>query len=106
MAGALGVALGSMVANFTAGKQAYAVHEADIQRILEHAEAIRCRLLDLVNEDAAAFLPLSQAYAIPKDNPQREHFMRFATLRACVAPEGVLDTCCAVVRLLSISTVL
>jgi len=59
--GALGVALCSMVGNFTTGKKKYADVEEDVQRMLAEAETIRVRLIDLVDEDAAAFFPLSQA---------------------------------------------
>ena len=55
--GALGVALCSMVGNFTTGKKKYAEYEEDIQRMLAEGEEIRARLLELVDEDAEAFFP-------------------------------------------------
>ena len=54
-AGALGVALGSMVANFTLGKLRYAAYEDDLRRILTQAADLRARLVSLVDEDAAAY---------------------------------------------------
>ena len=84
--GALGVALASMVGHYTAGKKAYAEHEADIQRMLTDAERIRARLLELADEDAAAFEPLARAYSIPKDDPTRAGVLEAATLKACNAP--------------------
>lgn len=100
LCGALAAALCTMVGNFTVGKKAYADVEKEVTELIEKAEKYRLCLLELIDSDAKGFAPLAEAYAIPKDNPKREHFMRFATLRACVAPEGILDTCCAVVRLL------
>jgi len=100
LCGALAAALCSMVANYTVGKKGYESCAEEIKILLEKAEKYRLNLLELIDRDAKGFAPLAEAYSIPKDNPKREDFMRFATLRACVAPEGILDTCCAVVRLL------
>ena len=61
MAGALSAALCSMAGNFTAGKKKYAAYEADIQRILTEAEALRQCLLTLVDADADGFEPLAKA---------------------------------------------
>ena len=94
MAGALGAALCSMAGNFTAGKKKYAAWEPDIQRILAEGEALRLRLLELVELDAEGFEPLSRAYAIAKDDPLREQVMEEAILTACRAPLETL-TCCA-----------
>ena len=84
--GALGVALCSMVGNFTTGKEKYAEYEEDVQRMLAEGEAIRARLLELVEEDAAAFFPLSQAYAIPKDDPTRGERLEKCTKDALAGP--------------------
>ena len=86
LVGALGAALCSMVGNFTTGKKTYAAVEDDIQRMLSDAEDVRLRLLALVEEDAAAFFPLSQAYAIPKEDPSRAETLEAATRAACAAP--------------------
>lgn len=101
LVGALGVALGSMVGNFTLGKKKYARYEADIQRVLEEGEALRQQLLALVDEDAAAFEPLSRAYAIPKDDPSHDAVLEEATLNACKAPMEMVDRCGQAIDLLS-----
>ncbi|MBQ3387399.1 MAG: cyclodeaminase/cyclohydrolase family protein [Eggerthellaceae bacterium] len=84
--GALGVALCSMVGNFTTGKKKYAEYEEDIQRMLAEGEEIRARLLELVDEDAEAFFPLSQAYAIPKEDPTRAEVLERCTKHALAGP--------------------
>ena len=84
--GALGVALCSMVGNFTTGKKKYAEYEEDIQRMLAEGEEIRARLLALVDEDAEAFFPLSQAYAIPKEDPTRAEVLERCTKHALAGP--------------------
>lgn len=86
LAGALGVALCSMAGNLTLGRKKYAAVEEDIRRILASAEALQARLLALVDEDAELFEPLSRAYSIPKDAPDRDEILKKATLNACTAP--------------------
>ena len=93
LAGALGIALCSMVGNFTTGKKKYAAYEEDVQRMLQAGEVLRGRLLALVDADAEAFEPLSRAYAIPKDDPSRATVLEEATLNACKAPLEMVSCC-------------
>ena len=93
LAGALGVALCSMVGNFTTGKKKYAAYEEDVQRMLAEGETLRARLLELVEADAAAFEPLSRAYAIPKEDPTRDSVPEEAALNACKAPMEMVSCC-------------
>ena len=98
--GSLAAALCSMVGNFTSGKKTYASVEEDVVRMLGEAQDVRLRLLELVDEDAEAFYPLSKAYAIPRDDPKRAEVLEEATKRACVAPlEMMRQTCKAIVLL-------
>ena len=100
LAGALAAALCSMVGNFTAGKKTYVAVEDDIQRMLAKAEELRLRLIELVEEDAEAFFPLSQAYAIPKEDPERAEKLAAATEAACVAPLEMMRCIASAVELL------
>lgn len=100
LAGALGAALCSMVGNFTVGKKKYAAVEDDVKRMLQKGEALRTRLLELTDEDAAAFEPLSRAYSIPKDAPDRDRVLEEATLNACAAPVEMVERCADVIDLL------
>ena len=68
--------------------------------ILEEAEEIRYRLLELVHEDAEGFEPLSRAYAIPRDDPSRASEIERATEEACMAPLAMVGECCRAVVLL------
>ena len=88
--GSLSVALCSMVGNFTTGKKTYAAVEEDVQRMLAEGEAIRRRLVELVDADAAAFAPLAEAYGIPKDDPSRGEVLETATKGACQAPHEMM----------------
>lgn len=99
LAGSLGAALCSMVGNYTLGKPKYAAVEADVRAILEEAERLRTRLLDLVEEDAAAFAPLSRAYGIPKDDPGRGEIMEQCLRDAAAPPMEMLRLSCRVIEL-------
>ena len=90
LVGALGAALCTMVGNYTVGKKKYAAVEADVRVLMEKAEDLRGRLLALVDQDAAAFEPLSKAYSIPKDDPLRD---------AAAAPMEILRLSCEVIGL-------
>ena len=100
LAGALGVALCSMVGNFTSGKKTYAAVEDDVRRMLAEAEAVRLRLVELVDEDAEAFYPPSRAYAIPRDDPARADTLEEATKGACAAPLEMMRQVCQAIELL------
>ncbi|MEG0035475.1 MAG: cyclodeaminase/cyclohydrolase family protein, partial [Oscillospiraceae bacterium] len=92
LVGAVGAALASMVSNLTSGKKKYAEYEGDIQRILAEATELREALLHQIDEDAACFEPLSRAYGIPKDDPQRAEIMENALHLACTAPLSIMKT--------------
>ena len=100
LAGALGTALCAMVGNFTVGKKKYAAVEADVQAMLERCQALQERFLQLVEEDAAAFEPLSRAYAIPKNAPDRAPGLEEATWQASQAPAEMVQCCAQAVALL------
>ena len=99
LAGALGVALGSMVGELTVGKKKYADVEDEIRALMEKAEDLRVRLLDCVNRDAAAFEPLSRAYGIPREEPGRDEIMEKCLRDAAAAPLEILDLCCEAIEL-------
>lgn len=98
--GALGVALAQMVCQFTIGKERYADVEGDIVHINAQAEEMRKRLVELVDEDASSFEPLSEAYAIPKDDPTRTECLEEATKGAIRCPMEVMRLSCKAIELL------
>ena len=100
LVGALGVALCSMVGNFTVGKKKYAAVENDVKAMLIKAESLRLHLLELVEADAEAFEPLSKAYGISKDDPNRDEVMEKATMDACCAPVEMVRCCGEAMELL------
>ena len=92
LVGALGTALAGMVGNLTAGKKKYAEYEEDIQRILAEAEELKADLLDMIDQDAENFLPLSKAYGLPQETDE-EKKVKKETMQAAlkVACEGPID---------------
>ena len=104
LCGALGVALGSMVCNLTRGKKKYAAVEEDILRILKEGEELRLHLQNLVQADADAFEPLSQAYGLPKNTPEelahRQEVMEKCLKDACQVPLRSREACTKAIALL------
>ena len=100
LVGALGIALCSMAGAFTAGKPRFAAVEDRVLRLMDEAEDVRFRLLELVHEDAEGFSPLSEAHALPKDDPTRADVIERATEDACMAPLAMVGECCRAVALL------
>jgi formiminotetrahydrofolate cyclodeaminase len=88
--GAIGVSLCTMVANLTLGKSKYAQYQEDIEHILSAACASTEALLTFIHDDAEVFEPLSKAYSIPKDEPNKSEILEAALLVACSVPMNVL----------------
>ena len=89
--GAIGCALCSMVANLTTGKKKYAEYQGRIDELLPFLEDMRAQLMEDIKLDADAFYPLSQAYSIPKDAPDRDKIMEEALLTASNAPMKIIE---------------
>ena len=58
------------------------------------------RLLTLMDEDAAAFEPLSRVYSLDKSSPGYAEKLTSATLTACKAPFEMMECCCTLIALL------
>ena len=100
LVGAVGIALGDMVGEYTVGKKRYADVEEEIKALMEKAQDLRVRLLACIEKDAAAFEPLSRAYAIPKDAPERESVMEECLRAAAAPPFEILGLCGEAIDLL------
>lgn len=91
---AIGTALGNMVGSLTVGKKKYAAVEEEIKNLKLRCEKLQNELLAQVPADAEGFLPLANAYSIPKDNLEREEILESATITACVVPMRIMELCC------------
>ncbi len=99
LVGAIGTALGSMVGDLTVGKKKYADVEADVIAIMGKAKVLQQKFIDLVAADAEVFEPLSKAYGIPKDDPNRAEIMEKVLVDACSVPLDIMRACCEAIDL-------
>ena len=102
LAGAVGAALGDMVGELTVNKPAFASVAEELRRGMEKAQDLRLRLLNCVEKDAAAFEPLSRAYGLPKDDPDRDAVMERCLKDAAAVPLEIFDLCCEAIELMGI----
>ena len=97
LVGALSASLTHMVGALTVGKPKYAAVEAEMVELLKQAEALTNRFLALMDEDAAAFEPLAQAYRLPKETEEEKASkavqMEAALKSAVQPPLAVMETC-------------
>ena len=104
LAGAGGMALGCMVGELTVGKKQYEEYDTEISELLFRSQELIHRFEELVEEDAKAFLPLSEAYRMPKSTPEetaaRESAIQAALVTAAEAPLEIAETCLKALRIL------
>ena len=98
--GSLAAALGTMAANLTLGKKKFLLYEEDHRRIISESDVLRLNFLRLIEEDAAAFEPLSRAYSLDKNSQGYSETMRKAILDAADAPFRMMRNCCNLIALL------
>jgi formiminotetrahydrofolate cyclodeaminase len=83
LTGSQAAALLCMVANFTVGAKKYADVQEEMQGYLAQAELLRSRLLELTDEDVAAFQGVTACYAMPKES-DAEKAARTAALQVAL----------------------
>ena len=107
--GAFAAALGRMVTNLTIGKKKYASVEDEMREIGGKLDAYQKKLLEFIDLDAEAFLPLSMAYKMPKETEEqkmeKERVMEEALYTASVTPLQMMETILEVMKLLEILSV-
>lgn len=82
--GALGAALTAMVCDLTAGKKQYVQHRDFAREVQKKAEALRLRLVDVMDRDTEAFLLVSDAFAMPKATDEEKAARSAAIQRGLV----------------------
>lgn len=100
LCGALAASLCAMASRLTARRKTYADRTEALSAIIAHADALRLKLLELIDEDAEGFKPLAAAYSLPKGEPNAAALLRDATLNACKAPLAMLRSVCETMALL------
>ena len=102
LAGSCAAALGAMVANLTRGNRRYEEVRPEMIELAERTEKISEHLFRLIEEDRLAFLPLAEAYRIPKEEPGRAEKLEAALRTAAGAPMEMLKTLATLPPLLSV----
>jgi glutamate formiminotransferase/formiminotetrahydrofolate cyclodeaminase len=94
--GALGVSLGTMVANLSAHKKGWDSRWKEFSDWAETGKAIQNTLLLLVDEDTAAFNSILSAMALPKKSEEEKQLRNIAiedaTINAAMVPLKVMET--------------
>ena len=97
LAAANGVALLGMVARLTIGKKKYVASEELMNEILEGADNIKQKLVDLITTDTEAFNRVSAVFSMPKetdeDKAARQKSMQEALKSAAEVPFEVMENC-------------
>jgi formiminotetrahydrofolate cyclodeaminase len=87
---ACGMALGNMVLSLTTGKKKFEQYQDEIDELIEKGNNLTDALLRGMDADAAAFIPLTMAYRMPKDTEEeqakRDAVMEEALVTASEAP--------------------
>lgn len=96
LAGVLGVALNTMVANYSIGKKKLMQYEKQHDDIIKKGETLRLELLNLIEKDAESFEPLSRAYVMPsstdEEKKEKEECLQKCLKIACSAPMETLKS--------------
>jgi len=104
LVGALGISLGNMVGSLTVGKKKYAQVEPEIKELMQSATRLREELLELMNEDALVFEPLSKAYGMPseteEDKKAKALVMAVVLKEASLVPLKIMRKCCEAIDIL------
>lgn len=94
--GALGAALGTMVANLSAHKRGWDDRWEEFSRWADKGQRLQQRLLSLVDEDTEAFNGIMAALGMPKSTPEekaaRKEALQQATLVATQIPLETMRT--------------
>jgi len=94
--GALGVALGTMVANLSSHKRGWDEKWKEFSDWAEKGKAIQNSLLQMVDEDTRAFKRIMEAFSLPKKTEDekkiREIAIQEATKNATLVPLKVMET--------------
>ena len=93
--GAMGVALGTMVANLSAHKRGWDDRWEEFSNWAEKGMNYQKKLIDLVDEDTNAFNKIMEAYRMPKTNKEEEKnrniAIQEATKHAILTPFNVME---------------
>ncbi len=96
--GALAAALAQMVVSYSVGKKSLAQHEPRLQEATKVLERARGLLLELADEDAAAYGTVNELSKLPESDPRRAA-LPAATAASVQVPLAVMAACVDLLRL-------
>jgi formiminotetrahydrofolate cyclodeaminase len=103
ISGAMAAGLVCMVCRLTLGKPKYTDVQAEINTLLEHAEAQQQRFIELLAEDIAAYDTLSASFKLPRatddEKQERATAVQKALLAAALVPLEITERAVAVARI-------
>lgn len=95
LCGAVGNALGQMVANLTVGKKKYAEVEPEVKEHLEKMVKLQVEFTALADDDAKVFAPLAKAYSLPSETEEQKAYkaevMETNLLAASAVPLQIME---------------
>ncbi|MFM9994879.1 MAG: cyclodeaminase/cyclohydrolase family protein [Phycisphaerales bacterium] len=98
--GALAAALARMVVAYSLGKKSLAAHQAALQHADDALVRVRAVLLELADEDAAAYAEVNALTKLPETDPRRARELPAAAERSVQVPMAALAACSNLLRLL------
>lgn len=106
LAGALGNALGQMVANLTIGKKKYAQVEDEIKELAERMKGIQGQFSALADQDAKVFAPLAKCYSLPSGTEEEKAYkaevMEARLLDASLVPMEIMEKASEMLEIMDI----
>lgn len=106
LAGALGNALGQMVANLTIGKKKYAQVEDEIKELAERMKGIQEQFTALADQDAKVFAPLAKCYSLPSGTEEEKAYkaevMEARLLDASLVPMEIMEKASEMLEIMDI----
>ena len=106
LAGALGNALGQMVANLTIGKKKYALGEDEIKELAERMKGIQGQFSALADQDAKVFAPLAKCYSLPSGTEEEKAYkaevMEARLLDASLVPMEIMEKASEMLEIMDI----
>lgn len=95
LCGAVGNALGQMVANLTVGKKKYAEAEPEVKEHLEKMVKLQAEFTALADDDAKVFAPLAKAYSLQSETEEQKAYkaevMETNLLAASAVPLQIME---------------
>ena len=106
LAGALGHALGQMVATLTIGKKKYAQVEDEIKELAERMKGIQGQFTALADQDAKVFAPLAKCYSLPSGTEEEKAYkaevMEARLLDASLVPMEIMEKASEMLEIMDI----